>query len=123
MRLPDRDARGTLVRGSLAGRSRATCQLPDGVVALSSVVRASGPFSGAILHAIGEGCVADSIGRVRSTSQTTALPVLTMEGDLFRGAHLAAGVGLEGTRVILETKREINDLRERIRFELESLEG
>ena len=40
--------------------------------------------------------------------------VVTRDGDLFRGAHLVSGGGRAEARGILETKREIKELRERI---------
>ena len=44
----------------------------------------------------------------------TSLPVATLEGDVFRGPHLVSGGGLAESRGILETKREIKELRERM---------
>jgi chromosome segregation protein len=42
------------------------------------------------------------------------LPVATVDGDVFRGPHLVSGGGRAEHRGILETKREIKELRERI---------
>src|SRR5205823_4710532 len=47
----------------------------------------------------------------------TPIPVVTSEGDVFRGPHLVSGGGHEQSRGILETKREIRELRDRIASE------
>jgi chromosome segregation protein len=92
----------------------------EGLLALSSVVRVTGPYSAAILDAIGDGCLAESPARARSMSASTSRPVVTTDGDVFRG-RLAVGGGRADARGILETKREVKELRERIRAERESL--
>ena len=85
-----------------------------GLVALSSVVRVNGPFAGAIWNAIGDAWIAASYDCAGDASRLTPLPVVTMSGDVFRGPHLVSGGGREEARGILETKREIKELRERI---------
>src|SRR5204862_137388 len=55
--------------------------------------------------------------RAAGASRLTPLPVGTMSGDVFRGPHLVSGGGREEARGILETKREIKELRERIHIE------
>ena len=98
---------------------------PEGLVALSSVVRVTGPFAAVIRQAIGDAWIAGSYDRaaaaIRSAVSPDAAPVATTSGDLFRGPHLVAGGGRQDARGILETKREIKDLDERIRAEREAL--
>ena len=59
-------------------------------------------------------------GRLKA-SRTSALPVATTDGELFRGAHLVSGGSPEADRGILETKRAIKDLRARIESERDAL--
>jgi chromosome segregation protein len=94
---------------------------PAGVVPLSSVVRVHGMYAGSIRHAIGEAWIADSYSRAQETSWRTTLPVATAEGDVFRGPHVVTGGIRREARGILETKREIKDLRARIEGERETL--
>src|SRR5439155_2436482 len=57
--------------------------IPDGVVAMTSVVRVNGPFAGAIRHAIGEAGITRSYDAASSASRITTLPVATLDGDMF----------------------------------------
>ena len=43
----------------------------------------------------------------------TTAPVATLDGDVFRGAHVVEGGARAEARGILATKREIKELRER----------
>src|SRR2546430_563129 len=103
------------------GDASAPDGLEGGVVALSSVVRVNGPFAGAIRRAIGDAWIAESYARAAETSALVAAPVVTLAGDVFRGPHLVSGGGHAGARGILETKREIKELRERIRSDRDLL--
>jgi chromosome segregation protein len=94
---------------------------PEGVIAMSSVVRVNGPHAGAIRQAIGEAWIADSYDRAALFASSTALPIATKAGDLFRGPYLVAGGGREEARGILETKREIKDITGRIVAERDAL--
>jgi len=93
----------------------------DPLVALSSVVRVNGPFAPAIRVAIGHAWIADTYDRAASASRATSMPVATLAGDVFRGAHLVSGGESDQARGILQTKREIKELRERIQAERDSL--
>ena len=96
----------------------------DGLVPLSSVVRVSGRFADAIRSAIGHAWIAESYARAAEASALVAappVPVVTLAGDVFRGPHLVSGGGHAGARGILETKREIKELRERIRSDRDLL--
>jgi chromosome segregation protein len=103
------------------GAMRAPESAPDGVVALSSVVHAIGPYAGVINHVVGEGWIAESFDRASTASRASALPVATRAGELFRGAHLVTGGRAEEARGILETKREIKELRGQIEAERDAL--
>jgi len=95
--------------------------MPDGLVALSSVVRVNGPFGAAIRRAIGEAAIARSYDGAADSSRITPLPVATLDGDLFRGPHLVSGGARAESRGILETKREIKELRGRIAADRDAL--
>ena len=110
------DAGGRLIR---PGARRAGP--PDGVVALSSVVRVNGPFAAAIRQAIGDAWIAQSYDGAAVASRLTPLAIATLEGDVFRGPHLVSGGGRAEARGILETKREIKELRDRIAADRDAL--
>jgi chromosome segregation protein len=95
--------------------------IPEGVVALSSVVHVNGAYSGAVRDAIGEAWIADSYEEAARASHLTPLPVVTAEGDVFRGPHLVTGGLHEAAKGILETKGEIKGLRARIQTERDAL--
>src|SRR5580765_3108985 len=95
--------------------------VPDDIRPLSSVVRVHGQHADAIRHVIRDAWIAPSYVRAAETSQMTPFAVATIEGDVFRGPHLVSGGSQAEARGILETKREIKDLRERIAADRESL--
>jgi len=95
--------------------------LPDGVVAVSSVVQVGGDYANAIRHAIGEAWIADSYERAEAASHVAACPVVTRTGEVFRGPNLVTGGIRRESHGILETRREIKDLRGRIASEREAL--
>src|SRR6185436_1729540 len=95
--------------------------VPSDIHALSSVVRINGPFAAAIRAAIGDAWIAPSYARAAEASALTPWPVATMEGDLFRGPHLVSGGDRAEARGILETKREIKVLRDRMASERDAL--
>jgi chromosome segregation protein len=85
----------------------------DGVVALSSVLHVNGRFAGAIRSAIGDAWIVDGYDRAAEASRLASDAVATRAGDVFRGPHVVSGGGREQSRGILETKREIRELRGR----------
>jgi chromosome segregation protein len=89
-------------------------RIPADVRSLTSVVRFNGPFAAAIRETIGDAWIAPSYMRASEACCLTSLPVATMEGDVFRGPHLVSGGDRAEARGILETKREIKVLRDRI---------
>ena len=91
LRVPDRRTGRCGVRALTSRRIHRTIHRPDGVVALSSVVRVNGAYAGAIRDAIGDAWIADSYERAAGASHLTPLAVVTPEGDVFRGPHLVTG--------------------------------
>jgi chromosome segregation protein len=94
---------------------------PEGLTALSSMVHVNGPYAEPIRRAIGDAWIADSYERAEEASRLTTLTVLTLDGVVFRGPQLVSGGSRDDARGILETKREIKELRERIRVERDAL--
>ncbi|HZR22550.1 MAG TPA: chromosome segregation protein SMC [Vicinamibacterales bacterium] len=95
--------------------------VPDGVVSLSSVVRVNGPHAEAIRRTIGDAWIANSYARAVDVSRMTPLAVATTDGHVFRGPALVSGGARAESRGILETKREIKELRDRITGERDAL--
>jgi len=115
---------GFLVTSAAApadGVAHANVAVPDDVRVLSSVVHVNGPHAGAIRAALGDAWIAPSYARAADASRLTPLPVATTDGDVFRGPGLVSGGGQAESRGILETKREINELRDRIASDREAL--
>src|SRR5262245_33489591 len=94
---------------------------PEGVVALSSVVRVNGPFVDGHRSTVADAWIASSYDAASRASRSTSLPVVTVDGDVFRGPHLVSGGTRADAHGILETKREIKELRDRVAEERASL--
>ena len=78
------------------------------------MVRVNGPFAEPIRRAIGDAWIADSYERAQQACRLTTVTVVTVDGAVFRGPHLVSGGSRDDARGILETKREIKELRDRI---------
>jgi chromosome segregation protein len=91
------------------------------LVPLSSVVNVTGPFAATIRGAFGDAWIAPSYQRAAAASGETHVPVATVDGELFRGPHRISGGSRDDARGILETKRDIKDLRARIAAERDAL--
>jgi chromosome segregation protein len=98
-----------------------TAPPPDGVMPLSSVVRVNGEHAAVIREALGDAWVADSYEAAAAASASTTLAVITRSGEVFHGPHLVTGGSRDEARGILQTKREIKELRERVQTEREAL--
>ncbi len=115
---PDSDGHGRTEASSPFSRPE---QLPDGVVWMSSVMNVKGAYARAICESIGEAWIAESYERAESASRIAACPVVTLAGEVFRGPTVVSGGIRRESHGILETRREINDLRQRIAAEHEQL--
>jgi chromosome segregation protein len=110
--------------GSEAGGGVQQYSAPSGAVMLSSVVKVGGPFPQAIQAVMGGALIADSFEAASRIAPTVQSPVVTLEGDVFRGKYVVTGGDKTESRGILATKREIKELREKIataKSELERL--
>lgn len=88
--------------------------IPDGAIKLSSVVRIGGPFPQAIQAVMGGALIAETFESAARIAPMVPFPVVTPEGDVFRGKHVVTGGDKSESRGILATKREIKELREKI---------
>ncbi len=111
---------GSHVRSVVSGFSGSD-DMPEGVVPLLSVIHVNGDYADAIREAVGEAWIADSYERAAEASRIAACPVVTASGEVFRGPHLVTGGIRQDSHGILETKREIRDLRERTAVERDAL--
>jgi chromosome segregation protein len=110
---------GFLIAGEVSSDDMSTSapddRPPQGLIKLSRVVRIAGPYAGAIRAAVGEAWIATSFDEAVRASLTATLPIATLAGDLVRSSsRLVAGGSPAEARGILETKRDIRDLRRRI---------
>jgi chromosome segregation protein len=103
---------GFLIAGNVAVGDPAPAPSSD-LTALADVVRVSGPASGVIRAAIADAWIAGSYESARQAAALTHAPVATLDGEVFRGAHVVEGGTRAEARGILTTKREIKELRER----------
>ncbi len=88
--------------------------VPEGCVTLSSVVRVTGPFAAALAAVVGEALITDSLDRAAIVAAHAGVPVVTLDGDVYRGPHVVSGGSRTESTGILATKREIRDLREKV---------
>ncbi len=93
--------------------ARHTLDVP-GVVPVSSLVRVSGPNAATLQKVLPEAYIAESFEQAVQVSRLTAAPVATLDGDVLRGSHLVTGGAKAESRGILQTKREIKELRARL---------
>ena len=89
-------------------------QAPEGCVALADVVTITGPFARALAAVVGNAIITDSLDRAATVAAHAAVPVVTLDGDVYRGAHVVSGGSRTESTGILATKREIRDLREKV---------
>src|SRR5262249_17900924 len=112
---------GFVIAGACDGSMPADAPAPEGLAALSSVVRITGPYADSLRRVVGGAGIAEADQAAAMAAATAPVPVVTLDGELFRGACLVTGGQPKEARGILETKREIRDLRARIDGEREAL--
>ena len=89
----------------------------QGLRALQSVVRLSGPHAELVRAAIGEAWIVESFEAAAAVSRDIPVPVVTLQGDVFRLGRLISGGSRNEVRGLLATKREVKELRERVAAE------
>ena len=92
-----------------------------GLTPVSNLLRINGPHQLTIQKVLPEAYVAESFEQAVAVSRQTSAPVATIAGDVFRGSHLVTGGTTTEARGILQTKREIKELRERLELDREGL--
>src|SRR6202035_4847980 len=99
----------------------AAARVPSHGQPLGSVLRISGPADAAIRALIADVFVTTTADEARAVALETGASGVTLDGDVFRGAHRVEG-GVRGdSRSILTTKREIKELRERAQADEDDL--
>jgi chromosome segregation protein len=106
--------------GSNGYHPRDVLRVP-GIVPVSDVLRVQGAHASTIVKVLPEAYVADSFDLAVSFSRQTTAPVATIDGDVFRGPHLVSGGAKAESRGILEGRREIKELRERVAADRDAL--
>jgi chromosome segregation protein len=105
---------GFIVTGGADAARPASPSLPEGAILLSQVVRVTGPFAPSLRQVIGDAVIVGSLDAAATLATAVDLPVVTTDGDVYRGAHVVSGGSRTEARGILATKREIKDLREAV---------
>jgi chromosome segregation protein len=85
----------------------------EALTPLSRVVRVTGPAAAAIASAIGVAWIAPDYESASQAAIASNALVVTMDGEVFRGATIVEGGARNEARGILTTRREIKELRER----------
>jgi chromosome segregation protein len=91
----------------------AAIEMPPGLTPLTEVVAVSGPVADVIRAVLAHAWVASDFDLARAAARQVPGTVVTLEGDVFRGAHVVEGGVRAEAKGILTTKREIKELRER----------
>ncbi len=86
-----------------------------GLRSLLEVVRVAGPAAAHVRAVLADAWMAESPAQAREAARHVSGPVVTPQGDVFRGAKLVSGGGKADARQILHTKGEIKGLREQSR--------
>jgi len=103
-----------VVAGASGAETAASVDLPKGLTALIDVVRTFGPAESAIAGLLAKVWLAESAETARSAAVIVNGPVVTTDGDVYRGGHVVEGGRRAEARGILSTKREIKELRDHI---------
>ena len=93
--------------------SAAISPMPSSLTPLLDVVRVNGPAADAIRAAVVSTGIARDFDTARQAAETSGGPIVTLEGEVFRGAHVIEGGTRAEARGILTTRREIQELCER----------
>ena len=77
-------------------------------------MRVTGPYQDAVRAALGHAWIAETYDQAAAAAPQAGGPVATLAGEVFRGTHLVYGGTKREARGILETRREIRELGERL---------
>jgi len=84
-----------------------------GLVPLQTVIKVDGPWAEAVRATFGNAWIAPSFAEASAAAAPGRI-VVTLAGDVFRGAGMVSGGDRAESRGILAVKREIRDLGERV---------
>jgi chromosome segregation protein len=116
---------GFVLADAAGGSSPQADDHPSGLIPLSEVARASGPAAAAIQAVLALAWIAPDFDSASAASRALSDAasagasgpmrgsIVTLDGDVFRGAQVIEGGVPAEARGILATKREIKELRER----------
>jgi chromosome segregation protein len=88
--------------------------VPPGARALADVVRAAGPYAAVIARLIGRALIVDTLATARTLAASVSVPVATRTGEVFNGGWLVHGGSRREVRGILETRAEVQTLRDEV---------
>ena len=88
--------------------------VPPGAKALSSVVRAVGPYARAVERIIDRALICETADTARALSSDVSVPVAALTGEVFRGAWLVEGGSRRDVRGILETRAATVAIKEEL---------
>ena len=116
--LSGRDAgRGGFVVLEAAGPTTwadAPLVVPPGARALGDVVRATGPHAAIVSRLIGRALIVDTFETARALARTVSVPVATLSGEVFKGDWIVQGGSRRDVHGILETRAEVQALRDEV---------
>ena len=87
--------------------------LPAGAVVLSGVVRGRGARGDAISRLLGQAVIVENFDAAVRAARAVPVPVATLAGEVFHGAWRVEAGSRQDARGILETRAEVETLRER----------
>ncbi|HEX5068889.1 MAG TPA: chromosome segregation protein SMC [Vicinamibacterales bacterium] len=87
--------------------------LPPGAVLLSSVVHSRGGHGEAISRLLGQAVIVENFEAAVQAARTVPVPVATLAGEVFHGAWRVEAGSRQDARGILETRADVETLRER----------
>ena len=88
--------------------------VPPRARAMADVVRASGPHASIVSRLIGRALIVETVDAARALATSVSLPVATLTGEVFKGSWLVHGGSRRDVRGILETRAEVQALRDEV---------
>ena len=88
--------------------------MPEGARLLRDVVRVKGPHADVITTLLGNALIIESFEAARAVARQVSVPVATPRGEVFHGAHLVEVGSRPDVHGILETRGDIDRLRDEI---------
>ena len=104
---------GFLVAGAASSVPVDAAATAPGLTPLSGVIRTTGPAADAIAAAISSISIAPDYNSARDAAPASPGPIVTLDGEVFRGPNIVEGGARAEARGILTTRSEIKQLRER----------